>query len=119
MDSLHKLLQRIDELPESIDFDEVIAVINEQYHYTPAGFHNGIGDDALWNAAGENTGSCRIFAFARLHDLDEDSTLACFGSFYRDDVLKFPARNDHSNIRRFMRDGWSGIRFVDNPLKIK
>lgn len=119
MDSLHKLLQRIDDSPESIAFDEVMAVIDEHYHYTPTDFHNGIGDDALHNAAGNNAGSCRIFAFAQLHGLDEDSTLACFGSFYRDDVLKFPDRNDHGNIRRFMRDGWAGIRFSGSPLKSK
>jgi len=119
MSSLHKLLQRIDESPESIAFDEVIAVISEHYDYTPSGFHNGIGDDAIWNAAGENAGSCRIFSFAQLHHLDEDSTLACFGHFYREEVLKFPVRDDHRNIRRFMRDGWPGIRFTSTPLTIK
>lgn len=119
MSSLHSLLQRIDESPENIDFNEVIAVISEHYHYTPTDFHNGMGDDALCNAADTNTGSCRIFAFARLHDLDEDSTLSCFGSFYREDVLKFPTRNDHGNIRRFMRDGWAGIRFAGDVLKVK
>ncbi len=116
MNSLDALLQRIHQSPESIAFDEVMAVIGEHYDYTPSGFHNGIGDDALWNAAGTNAGSCRIFAFARLNQLDEDSTLACFGSFYRDDVLKFPDATDHGNIRRFMRDGWAGIRFENEPL---
>lgn len=43
--------------------------------------------------------------FFCLNHLDEDSTLACFGSYYRDDVLKFPDGTDHGNIRRFMRDG--------------
>jgi|GEM_PF-3978162 len=43
--------------------------------------------------------------FFCLNHLDEDSTLACFGSYYRDDGLKFPDGTDHGNIRRFMRDG--------------
>lgn len=116
MNSLDALLQRIHQSPESIAFDEVMAVIAEHYDYSPAGFHNGLGDDPLWNAAGSNAGSCRIFAFARLNQLDEDSTLACFGSYYRDDVLKFPDGTDHGNIRRFMRDGWAGIRFESEPL---
>ena len=116
MNSLDSLLQRIHQSPESIAFDEVMAVIGEHYDYSPTGFHNGLGDEALWNAAGTNAGSCRIFAFARLHQLDEDSTLACFGHYYRDDVLKFPDGTDHGNIRRFMRDGWAGIRFEGNAL---
>jgi hypothetical protein len=119
MNSLQSLLQQIEQSPQNIAFDEVIEVINAHYHYTPTGFHNGIGDDALWNEPGTNAGSCRIFAFARLNKLDEDSTLACFGHFYRDDVLKFPERADHGNIRRFMRDGWSGIRFTGEALKAR
>ena len=119
MSSLQTLLQRIEQSPEGISFDEVIAIIGEHYDYTPTGFHNGIGDDALWNEAGTNAGSCRIFAFAQLHQLDEDSTLACFGHFYRDEVLKFPERTDHGNIRRFMRDGWNGIRFAGEALKTR
>ncbi|WP_229145408.1 HopJ type III effector protein [Alcanivorax sp. 1008] len=117
MNSLETLLQRIQQSPATIAFDEVIAAISEHYDYTPTGFHNGLGDDALWNEAGTNAGSCRIFAFAQLHQLDEDSTLACFGSYYRDDVLRFPDGTDHGNIRRFMRDGWKGIRFAGNALK--
>lgn len=119
MSSLESLLQRIHRTPEEISFDEVIAVITEHYDYTPTSFHNGSGADALLNAAGSNAGSCRIFAFARLQQLDEDSTLACFGQYYRDDVLKFPDGSDHANIRRFMRDGWAGIRFDGDALKAK
>ena len=119
MNAMQTLLQRIEQSPESISFDEVIAVISAHYDYTPTGFHNGIGDDALWNEAGTNAGSCRIFAFAQMNQLDEDSTLACFGHVYRDEVLKFPERTDHGNIRRFMRDGWRGIRFAGEALKAR
>ena len=116
MSSLDALLQRLHANPESIAFADVIAVIDEHYHYTPTRFHNGCGDDALVNDAGSNAGSCRIFAFARIQQLDEDSTLACFGHYYRDEVLKFPHGTDHGNIRRFMRDGWAGIRFEGEAL---
>ena len=57
---------------------------------------------------GENSGSCKIFAFAQLHHLDEASTLACFGAYYRDDVLKHPQGSDHQNIRQFINTGWQG-----------
>ncbi len=106
-----QLIARIEDAPESIDFEDVIAVIDAHYHYTPTRFTNGLGDDALCNEAGSNEGSCRIFAFARLHDLDETTTLALFGRFYRDEVLGNPDGDSHGNIRRFMRDGWKGIDF--------
>ncbi|NNF96141.1 MAG: hypothetical protein HKM94_04340 [Halobacteria archaeon] len=41
----------------------------------------------------------------------ELETLACFGKYYREDVLQHPQGTDHLNIRTFMRHGWSGIQF--------
>ncbi|MFN3713476.1 MAG: HopJ type III effector protein [Alcanivoracaceae bacterium] len=117
MNSLEHLLQTLHHSPELIAFDDVIAAINAHYDYVATGFYNGVGEDPVWNAPGTNAGSCRIFAFAHLHGLDEDTTLACFGHYYRDDVLKFPANSDHANIRRFMRDGWAGIRFEGEALR--
>jgi len=119
MELLDQLLQRIAQQPETIEFTEAIATINAHYIYQDNGFHNGLDADALWNAPGTNTGSARIFAFAQQHGLDEESTLACFGRYYREDVLRFPDGNDHANIRRFMKHGWQGIRFEGEPLTLR
>ena len=114
-----QLLQQIKTTPESVEFSEVMAVINESYHYTPSRFTNGLGDKAVVNEAGSNEGSCRIFAFARLNQLSEAETLACFGAYYRDEVLGDPQGDSHGNIRRFMTDGWAGISFDGEVLVIK
>ncbi len=45
--------------------------------------------------AGQNNGSCKIFAFGLAQDLSPEQTLACFGQFYRNDVLGFPENTDH------------------------
>jgi hypothetical protein len=119
VNSLEHLLHSLQQSPERIEFDDVIATINAHYDYAATGFYNGVGEDAVWNAPGTNAGSCRIFAFARLHGLDEDTTLACFGRYYREDVLRFPQATDHANIRRFMRDGWAGVRFEGEALTAK
>lgn len=102
---------------ESVEFSETMDVVSENYIYTPAGFGNGLGDSRVFNAAGTNEGSCKLFAFAKLNNLDKEETLACFGTYYREDVLKNPLGEDHSNIRNFMRDGWDGIVFDANPLE--
>ena len=98
-----------------VTFGDVLDVIEAHYRFTPAAFDNGIGDDAVCNAVDQNQGSCRVFAFARLHDLTEKETLTCFAEHYRA-VLDDPEGTGHANIRRFMRDGWAGIRFHGEPL---
>ncbi len=98
----------------SLEFEDCMQVINEHYAYSPTAFSNG----SLRNEAGQNEGSCKIFAFARLHGLDEARTLACFGRFYRD-VLNTPDGSDHGNIRNFMRSGWPGIHFEQDALTAK
>jgi hypothetical protein len=45
--------------------------------------------------------------------------LACFGSYYRKDVLENPNGTDHQNIRNFMNRGWEGISFEKEALGIK
>ncbi len=97
--------------PEKIEFDQLIQLINDNYTYTPSRFTNGTENDHVINEAGSNEGSCKIFSFARLNKLDEKQTLACFGQYYRDDVLQHPENNDHANIRNFIKHGWSGIQF--------
>lgn len=111
--SLTDFLQRLRETPEQIEFADTIAVIESIYDYTPTAFRNG----ELHNAAGQNGGSCKIFAFAALQGLDEKATVACFGRYYREDVLQHPDASDHQNIRNFMRTGWSGVAFEGDALR--
>lgn len=101
------------------DFEEVIAYINAHYDYTPTRFSNGLGAEPVVNEAGKNEGSCRLFALAKLEGLSEADTVQLFGRFYHDDVLKHPGGSDHANIRRFLKDGWAGIRFDGTALVAK
>lgn len=101
---------------EPVSFQQVIAAIEMHYRYAPCRFYNGLGADPLVNEAGTNEVSCKIFFFARLHGLDQQLTLSLFGDYYRHDVLGDPEGRNHGNIRRFMRDGWSGIRYEGVPL---
>lgn len=113
--SVESLLARLRQVPDTVSFDEVIAIINATYHYTPTLFTNGIGEYKLVNEAGKNEGSCKIFAFGCLQGLTPSQTLACFGQFYRD-VLANPHGSDHANIRTFMQYGWDGIAFDGEVL---
>lgn len=112
-----QLLERIAATPDTIAFADVQATIDAHYRYSPTRFVNGSGGDPVVNPAGTNEGSCRLFAFARLNRLSEAATLACFGHFYRDEVLGDPNGTNHANIRRFMRDGWAGVTFDGEPLQ--
>jgi len=105
--SVEELLEKIRANRESVEFDEVMLTISDNYHYVPARFING----AVANEPGENEGSCKIFAFAKLHGLNVTETLSCFGKFYREDVLKNPEGTGHANIRSFMTCGWGGVEF--------
>ena len=111
--TIDELLSRLSKQADAVGFDEVIAVIDNNYEFTPVAFSN----DGLHNDAGQNFGSCKIFGFAKLHDLTEEQTLHCFGDFYRNDVLLHPEVDDHQNIRNFMKTGWAGVSFDQSPLK--
>ncbi len=113
--TLESFLQKLKESPDSVEFNDTMSIIDSMYVFTPTPFNNG----DLVNGAGQNSGSCKLFSFARLHNLTPEQTLACFGSYYRDDVLKHPESRDHQNIRNFMKTGWSGIKFDSEPLKAK
>lgn len=113
--SIDTFIERINSNPEGISFTDTIAVIEENYTFTPTAFQNG----SLKNEAGQNSGSCKLFSFAQLHTLTETQTLACFGDYYRVDVLQHPEAQDHQNIRNFMKFGWSGIAFEGNALSRK
>ena len=116
---INKLIDKINTQPDNIDFAEVITTIEANYVYTPTRFTNGNNGDATINEAGSNEGSCKIFAFAKLNQLDEKQTLACFGKYYREDVLGNPHGDDHANIRNFMHHGWDGIAFEGEALQAK
>ena len=104
---------------EPVDFNETMAVISENYQYNPTEFRNGLNEDCIVNKAGENEGSCKIFAFAKLHRLDQRQTLNLFGDYYRQDVLNDPHGSGHLNIRQFMKYGWAGIDFQGEALRPK
>jgi hypothetical protein len=109
---LDAFIKRLAEAPQSIQFNETIDLVEKLYRFEPTSFRNG----TVLNEAGQNSGSCKIFAFSRLHDLSVQQTLACFGTYYRDDVLQHPGGSDHQNIRNFIDTGWTGIEFYGEPL---
>ena len=109
------LLEQLKHFPETIQFADVIAHIDETYDFTPTSFKNG----ATSNESGQNNGSCKVFSYAKLHNLPKEDTLQLFGEFYREDVLKNPEGEDHQNIRNFMQYGWDGITFDGEALKAK
>ncbi|KKD60603.1 type III effector [Grimontia sp. AD028] len=112
---LSNFLLKLSNTPELVEFEDTISVIDRFYHYSPAEFING----DLTNKAGQNAGSCKIFAFGKLHGLDERAVLACFGRYYREDVLAHPSGKDHLNIRNFIHSGWKGVSFDRLPLSPK
>ncbi|HSB96667.1 MAG TPA: HopJ type III effector protein [Spongiibacteraceae bacterium] len=109
---LEAFINKLTEVPDNIQFSDTIGLIDILYQFEPTAFRTG----ELRNEAGQNSGSCKIFAFARRHDLSSQQTLACFGAYYRDDVLKHPQDSNHQNIRNFMQTGWAGIEFYGDPL---
>ena len=91
-----------------------MALIDELYEFSPTAFVNG----GQRNAAGENSGSCKVFSFAILNSLTEEQTLLLFGQYYRD-VKATPDADDHQNIRQFMLHGFSGLKFDSCALLAK
>lgn len=113
--TLDAFLQKLNNDPAAIEFTDTIATIDSLYEFTPTAFKNG----ELENAAGQNNGSCKLFAFAKLQNLSKEQTLACFGAYYRKDVLEHPEATDHGNIRNFMKFGWDGIAYAGVALQAK
>ena len=110
-------MHSVDQLRQALNtlvFSDTMNIIEALYDFTPSAFNNG----DIRNEAGENNGSCKLFAFAKLNDFSEAETLACFAEYYRD-VLATPDGDDHQNIRNFMNTGWTGIQFDSNPLSEK
>lgn len=113
--SITSFLEKLKQTPNSVTFPEAIAVIDENYDFTPTAFENG----TQHNAAGENSGSCKLFAFAQLQNLNQPETLACFGAYYFEEVLENPEGTNHQNIRNFIKTGWDGIHFKGVALTLK
>lgn len=107
-----EFLEKIKIQSQGIAFSDVIDLIEKNYNFTETAFKNG----PHFNLAGQNSGSCKIFSFAKLQNLNTPQTLACFGHYYREDVLKHPQATDHQNIRQFMISGWQGIDFSSQAL---
>lgn len=113
--TINTFLDKLKQTPNTITFPETIAVIEENYNFTPTGFKNG----DQYNGAGENSGSCKLFAFAQLQNLSQAETLTCFGAYYFEETLGDPEGTNHQNIRNFIKTGWEGIQFEGEALSFK
>lgn len=113
--TLETFTQKLKNTPNQVEFSETIAVIEANYNFTPTAFKNG----ELYNEAGQNSGSCKLFAFAKLQGFTKQETLACFGKFYFEDVLNDPNGTGHQNIRNFIKTGFEGLIFEGEALKLK
>ena len=112
---INALLEKIKQTPDAVEFADVMAVIEANFIHTPSAFTNG----NLQNSAEQNQGSAKILSFAKLNNLNESQTLACFGTYYRDDVLGNPEGDDHGNIRNFIKSGWAGVQLPEGVLTAK
>lgn len=95
-------------------FSDVLSYIEARYTHNATAFQNG----AQANAADQNQGSAKVFAFAQLHGLNQAQTLSLFAEHYAS-VLATPEAHDHQNIRQFMQHGWDGIKFSAQALTAK
>ena len=110
--NLEQFLSKLKTNPNNIMFSETMCVIEAYYIFSPTAFTNG----ELLNKAGENSGSCKLFAFAKDQNFSKEETLACFGQYYFDEVLNNLTGTGHQNIRNFMKTGFDGLSFDGEPL---
>lgn len=110
--TLDSFLKKLDETPQDVAFTDTMAVVEARYDFTPTAFQNG----DLRNEVGQNSGSCKLFSFAKLQNFSIEQTISCFGDFYRKDVLENPEATNHQNIRNFIKTGWDGISFEGEAL---
>lgn len=95
-------------------FADTLAFVAAHYDYRPQAFRNG----KLDNAAGQNEGSCKTLALAKLEGWTDQQALLAFGEHYRS-VLAKPDGSDHDNIRNLMAYGLAGVTFAGPPLTRK
>ncbi|WP_334059411.1 HopJ type III effector protein [Alteromonas sp. S005] len=110
--STQDLIQAVTNSPETIEFKDVIALVDSAFVFTPSAFING----DVKNEANQNNGSCKLLALGQHLNLNQARTLALFGRFYREDVLNNPNGDDHANIRNFIKTGHEGVVFETFPL---
>ena len=110
--NIQDLVQAVTHFPDTIEFNDVIALIDSAFTFTPTAFTNG----DVSNEANQNNGSCKLLALGQYLNLSQAQTLALFGRFYREDVLNNPEGDDHANIRNFMETGHEGVVFEVFPL---
>uniref|UniRef100_A0A7S0MVS7 HopJ type III effector protein n=1 Tax=Pyramimonas obovata TaxID=1411642 RepID=A0A7S0MVS7_9CHLO len=102
-----------------VRFEEVMELMNECYIFEPTEYISGKGQPyEVVNPAGTNSGSCKVFAFGKLHNLSEEQTMKMFCEHYQG-VLEDPDGDAHANIRSFMKNGWEGITFAAAPLTLR
>ena len=63
--SLDAFLEKLKTSPETITFDDTLAIIEKTYVFKETEFLNG----DTHNAVGQNNGSCKIFAFGAMNNL--------------------------------------------------
>ena len=100
--------------PTAITFKETMQVIEDYYTFNPTAFANG----DIINNAGENNGSCKLFAFAMHQEFTKEATLFSFGEHYQT-VLADKNGASHQNIRNFMKTGFKGLSFENEALTLK
>jgi hypothetical protein len=105
---------KLKENSTSIKFVLTMQVIEDKYNFTQTSFTNG----EIKNKAGENSGSCKLFAFAIHQKLTKEATLFCFGEHYKN-VLSDENGTSHQNIRNFMKTGFDGLSFENDTLTLK
>ncbi|MGY5453008.1 HopJ type III effector protein [Agarivorans sp. MS3-6] len=54
-----------------------MAIIDANFEFTPSALINGQQS----NTTGENSGSCKLFAFAQIQGLDQQQTWHLFGQY--------------------------------------
>lgn len=111
-EEIQKLL--VDLKSKKANFKSVISFIETYYECFPTAFKNG----QVTNAAEENQGSAKVLSFGQLNNLSKEDTLLLFGEHY-DAVMNNPEGQDHQNIRQFQQQGWDGVSFQGEALRLK
>ena len=112
--TLPEFITKLKTSPNEILFAETMQVIDTHFTFLPTAFSNG----KIHNKAGENSGSCKLFAFAMHQKLTKEETLFCFGEHYKN-VLEDVNGISHQNIRNFMNTRFDGLSFESSALQLK
>ncbi len=59
--NIEAFLEKLANNPENIEFNDTMSIIEEYYNFTETAFSNGDINNAAW----ENSGSCKLLAFAQ------------------------------------------------------